>query len=410
MLQDATIWPAPRLAGTATALPPPPIPACRAWAAGYGGARGPLLDLTQSVPGVAPPQDLLQRLAAAAADPATAGYGPLEGEAPLRAALAAEMRGIYGGDIAADDLRITAGANIGFTLAMSVLTAPGDAVLIPAPWFFNHRMALALRGVEAVPLPCRAEDGFLPDPERAAALLGPRVRAILLVTPNNPTGAAIPAALLGRFAELCRARGLWLVLDETYRDFLPDPLPAGGRAEAGSRAPGALPAPHRLLRRPDWRDFVVQLYSFSKAYGLPGHRMGALAAGPAMLAEFVKAVDNIQICAPRPPQLALAWAIPALRAWRAENRARMAARGRAFRQALARAPAWRLEAAGAMFAWLRVPEDGPDSAMVAERLARERGLVTLPGGAFGPGGQRHLRLAFATVEAEAMPDIVARLG
>ena len=193
---------------------------------------------------------------------------------------------------------------------MTVVAAPGDEVLLPAPWFFNHEMALALRGVRAVPLPCRAADGFLPDPERAAALVGPRTRAIVLVTPNNPTGAVMPPALIGRFAELCRARGLWLVLDETYRDFLPEEQDA----------------PHALFRRPDWRDFVVQLYSFSKAYCIPGHRVGAVAAGPAFRAEFVKAVDNIQICPPRPPQFALAWAVPALREWRAGNRARIAAR------------------------------------------------------------------------------------
>src|SRR5918994_1897942 len=106
--------------------------------------------------------------------------------------------------------------------AATCRNAPGDEVLLPAPWFFNHEMALALRGVRAVPLPCRAADGFLPDPERAAALVGARTRALVLVTPNNPTGAVMPPELVGRFAELCRERELWLLLDETYRDFLPE--------------------------------------------------------------------------------------------------------------------------------------------------------------------------------------------
>jgi aspartate/methionine/tyrosine aminotransferase len=361
---------APAIAATAAAVPVPPIPACRAWASRYAGEHGPPLDLTQAVPGWPPHPDMLAALARAAGDPAAATYGPLEGELALREALAEEMRRLYGGDTLADDLRMTAGANIAFSLATLVMAAPGDEVLLPAPWFFNHEMALALRGVRAVPLPCHAADGFLPDPERAAALLG-------------------------RFAELCRERGLWLLLDETYRDFLPE----------------GQDAPHALFRRPDWRDFVVQLYSFSKAYCIPGHRVGAVAAGPAFRAEFVKAVDNIQICPPRPPQFALAWAVPALREWRAVNRARIAERAAAFRRILAAgAPEWRIDAIGAYFAWVRVPDGAPDSAVAAERLAAEQGVVSLPGGVFGPGGERHVRLAFANTDEGTIAEVPKRLA
>lgn len=386
---------APAIASTATAVAAPPIPACRAWASRYKGEHGAPLDLTQAVPGWPPHPEMLAALGRAAGDPAAATYGLLEGETALRDALAEEMRRLYGGDAAADDLRITAGANIGFNLAMTVAAAPGDEVLLPTPWFFNHEMAMALRGVRATPLPCRAADGFLPDPERAAALIGPRTRAIVLVTPNNPTGAVMPPALIGRFAELCRERGLWLVLDETYRDFLPE----------------GQDTPHDLFRRPDWREFVVQLYSFSKAYCIPGHRMGAVAAGPAFRAEFVKAVDNIQICPPRPPQFALAWAVPALREWREGNRARIAARASAFRRIFGDgAPEWRIDALGAYFAWVRVPDAAPDSTAVAERLAAERGVVSLPGGVFGPSGERHLRLAFANTDEATIAAVPKRLA
>ena len=384
----------PAIASTAAAVPVPPIPACRAWATRYAGEHGAPLDLTQAVPGWPPHSDMLAALARAAGDPAAATYGLLEGETALREALAEDMRLLYGGDAGAEDLRVTAGANIGFNLAMAVLAAPGDEVLLPTPWFFNHEMALALRGVRAVPLPCRAADGYLPDPARAATLIGPRTRAIALVTPNNPTGAVMPPELIGRFADLCRERGLWLVLDETYRDFLPD----------------GQDTPHALFRRPDWRDFVVQLYSFSKAYCIPGHRVGAVAGGPVFRGEFIKAVDNIQICPPRPPQFALAWAVPALREWRAGNRARIATRAAAFQSAFATAPEWRIDAIGAYFAWVRVPDAAPDSTVAAERLAAERGVVSLPGGVFGPGGERHIRLAFANTDEATIAAVPGRLA
>jgi len=391
---DMLTAPLPRLAAATTTMAAPTIPACRAWAKGFAArSNDPVIDLTQAVPDTPPHADLLRRLGEAGADRGLAGYGPLEGEAALRAAFAAETQRLYGGDADAADVMITAGANLGFSLVMAAITGPGDAVLLPAPWFFNHPMALALRGVDTLPLPCDVADGLLPDPERAAALIDHRTRAIVLVTPNNPTGAVMPPALIARFAALCRDRGLWLILDETYRDFLTT----------------ATDVPHALFTQPDWRDRVVQLYSFSKAYGIPGHRVGAVLAGPALRRELIKAVDNIQICAPRPPQAALAWAVPALRAWRSGNAVAMTARGVTFAAALRQAPAWRIEALGAYFAWVRIPDAMQSATQAAELLAATQGVVTLPGTAFGPGGERHVRMAFAGVGEAAIAAVPGRL-
>jgi aspartate/methionine/tyrosine aminotransferase len=374
------------------ATEPPPIPAARAWAARYDGRAGAPLDLTQAVPGYAPPPDLLARLAEAAGSAACAGYGPIAGDDRLREALAAEMSGFYGAPVAAAAVAITAGCNLAFAMAMQVLAAEGEAVLLPAPWYFNHRMAMTMQGVRAVPVPTRAEDGFVPDPARIAALMREhRPRAVVLVTPNNPTGAIYPARLIHEVAALCRAQGAMLVLDETYRDFLPDS------------------PPHRLFED-DWADVLIHLYSFSKAYCVPGHRVGAIAAGAAVMAALEKAFDTFQICPPRPAQAALAWAIQALRDWRGGNRELMAGRARFFRQAVARLPGWRLDAIGTYFAYLRLPEAAPDAMRAAAMLAAERGLMTLPGPFFGPGQERHLRLAFANAAEDVLAQVPARLA
>ncbi len=163
------------------------------------------------------------------------------------------MSRAYAARIDTADIAITSGGNLAFTMAMTVLAGAGDAVMLPAPWYFNHRMALTALGIPCVPLECRAEDGFVPDPDRAARLMD-SVRAIVLVSPNNPTGAVYPPAVIEAFAELARRHGAWLVLDETYRDFL-DP----------TQSP-----PHALFSDTAWRDNVVHLYSFSKAYCVPG--------------------------------------------------------------------------------------------------------------------------------------------
>lgn len=371
----------------------PPIPAARAWAARYDGGAGPMLDLTQAVPGYPPHPALLERLSEAAGSRATAGYGPIDGDVALREALAEDLSGFYRASFSAVDVAITAGCNLAFTMAMTVLAGTGDAVLLPTPWYFNHRMALELLGIEALPFETRAEDGFVPDPERLVAALTPRVRAVVLVSPNNPTGAIYPPAVIRAVAEACRARGIWLVLDETYRDFLP---------ETGA-------APHDLFADPDWRDGVVQLYSFSKSYCIPGHRLGAVVGGGAFRAELLKLLDTMQICPARPAQAAVAWAVPALAEWRAGNRGVMAGRAAAFRDAMRGAPEWRIEALGAYFAYLRLPEGLPGAAETAEALAARHGLLTLPGPFFGPGQERHLRLAFANAEASVLAEVPNRL-
>jgi aspartate/methionine/tyrosine aminotransferase len=383
-----------RLSPRAAATDAPPIPAARAWAARYTGGAGPMIDLTQAVPGYPPHPEMLERLASAAGSRGCAGYGPIDGDLPLREALAEDVASFYGATVDAGDVAITAGCNLAFTMAMTVLAGSGDAVLLPTPWYFNHRMALELLGIDALPFETRAEDGFVPDPDLLEAALAPNVRAVVLVSPNNPTGAIYPPESLCRIAAICRRKGVWLVLDETYRDFLPD--------RAGP--------PHSLFQDPDWRDGVVQLYSFAKSYCIPGHRVGAILGGGQFRAELLKLLDTMQICPSRAPQAALAWAIPALRPWRAENRAIMAGRAAAFRAAMERSPEWRIDALGTYFAYLRLPAQVPDALEAAESLAAEQGLLALPGPFFGPGQQRHLRLAFANAEEALLEAVPARLG
>jgi aspartate/methionine/tyrosine aminotransferase len=303
------------------------------------------------------------------------------------------MARAYAARIGAGDIAITAGGNLAFTLAMMTLAGAGEAVMLPAPWYFNHRMTLEALGIPCRVLPCRAEDGFLPDPALAATLMA-GVRAVVLVTPNNPTGATYSPELIAQFAKLCRDHGAWLVLDETYRDFIPE----------------AAGAPHGLFQDATWQDHVVHLYSFSKAYCVPGHRVGAIAAGAGFQRELAKAIDTVQICPPRAPQIALAWGVDALRDWRAGNRAIMAARAAAFRAAMAPVNAWRIDALGTYFAYLRLPDSAGDSEATAEALAVERGLLGLPGSFFGPGQERHLRLAFANAEEAVIAAVPGRLA
>jgi aspartate/methionine/tyrosine aminotransferase len=375
------------------ALASPPIPQAKAWGAAYRASHGPFIDLSQAVPGYPPAAALLSRLGAAAASPDNAGYGPILGEDALRSAYARHVGALYVTGLDAEAVAITAGCNEAFFVAMIGLAAAGDAIVLPQPWYFNHAMTLAMLGIEARPLPCLAEAGFVPDPADAAALIDERVKAIVLVTPNNPTGAEYPPDVLKAFYALCRHHGVALVLDETYRDYLTSPN-----------------APHRLFDEPGWRETLIQLYSFSKADCIPGHRLGALVAGEAFIAEIAKILDNVQICPPRAGQVALSWAIEGLGQWRAQNRWEMAHRAAAMRHVFESLPGWRLDSIGAYFAYVRHPFAGIAADRLAASLAAERGVLALPGSYFGAGQANHLRIAFANVGTDVIHALAARLA
>jgi aspartate/methionine/tyrosine aminotransferase len=370
----------------------PPIPTIQAWGMRYTGAHGPLLNMCQAVPSHPPAPGLLDRLSQAAGDPSTASYGAIMGDAPFRDAYAAHLRLLYGGSCGGAQVAITAGCNQAYFVAMMTLAQRGDAVLLPTPWYFNHRMTLDMLGIEARALPCSADQGFVPDPDAAAALIDERVRAIVLVTPNNPTGAIYPPDVIARFQALCQSHGIWLVIDETYRDFLP---------------PGQT-RPHDLASSQNWPENLIQLYSFSKGFAVPGHRLGALVVPSSLAADMSKVMDCVQICAARAGQTALTWGLGALSSWQAENRVEMHRRAESVGAAFSRLPDWELQALGAYFAYVRHPFGSTSAWDVAEQLASEHGLMCLPGPAFA-GEEAHLRIAFANVDTAGIGMMEERL-
>lgn len=371
----------------------PPIPQAQGWARSYDGRSGPLIDLSQAVPGSPPPAALLQRLGEAAALPDLTRYGAITGDLSLREAYAAEIGRIYGAPFASTEIAITSGCNQAYVVTMMALARAGDNVLLPTPWYFNHEMTLTMLGVEPRPLPCDPACGFVPDAEQAESLIDAKTRAIVLVTPNNPTGSVYPPETIAAFAALCARRGIWLVVDETYRDFLPT----------------GVKAPHETFTPSGWRDSVIGLYSFSKAYAVPGWRLGAVTAGEAVIEQIGKVLDCVQISPVRAGQRAVAWGIDGIRDWREANRAEINARAGAFRAAMAPLNGWQVLAAGAYFAYVAHPFADVPAAEVLRALVGERGVLALPGPYFGPGQEKHLRIAIANVGKERISEIGERL-
>ncbi len=375
---------------------PPPVMEARRWLEGvvFPPDR-PLINVSQAAPMDPPPLGLRQALAEAALnDPAAHLYGPVLGLPALRAELAAQWSAAYGGEIAAGEVAITQGCNQAFCAVMATLARAGDEVILPTPWYFNHKMWLDMQGVGAVPLP--AGPDLIPDVAAAERLITARTRAIVLVTPNNPGGVEYPAEVLRAFFEFAKAKGIALIVDETYRDF---------DARRG--------AAHDLFADPGWRGTLVHLYSFSKAYRLTGHRVGAIVAEAPRLAEVEKFLDTVAICPSQLGQIGALWGMRNLGQWVAGERAGTLARRAALEAGFARLKGWELLGCGAFFAYVRHPYPlaSPD---LARQLVREAGVLLLPGTMFRPAGDpagaRELRIAFANIDAAGIGALIDRLA
>ena len=351
----------------------------------------PLLDVCQAVPSYAPANDLREHMAHRLAEPPTSAYTDIPGLPALRNALALHLSEDYQGTVEADQIAVTAGCNQAFCVAMDTLAGPGDEVIMPLPFYFNHQMWLSMRGI--VPVHPAFQEG-LPSVENIAEAITHRTRAIAIVTPNNPTGIEYPPALLDSLFELAREHSIALVVDETYKDF---------------RASPASP-PHHLFQRDDWHGTFVHLFSFSKSYAMTGYRVGAVVAGQAFIDEVTKVLDCLAICPSHIGQIGALYALQNLRDWRDEKVHLMQTRVEALRAAFrSNRLTYQLVSTGAYFAYVRHPFIDEDASLVARRLADEQNVLCLPGNMFGPHQESYLRFAFANLDADDMPKLIERL-
>ncbi len=340
-------------------------------------ASANLIDMCQAVP------------AMKAGEGAT--YTDIRGIPALREALADNISERYQASVNESDVLITAGCNQAFCSVVDTLCEAGDEVIVPLPCYFNHQMWLTARGVVPRYLSFNAETA-MPDPAEARSLISERTRAILLVTPNNPSGAIYSPECIEQFFNLAAEHGIALIIDETYRDFI-----------------DIEQLPHSLFAASDWRDTLVHLYSFSKVFSLTGFRTGAVVTGQALLEQLKKIQDCTAICAPHAGQLAAVYGLQNLHAWKLEKSAELTQRAIAIRQAFEHPDLrYRLISAGAYFAYIEHPFEAP-ARDVVKRLIEDHEIVCLPGSYFGQHQERFIRFAYANVHERHFDDLVTRL-
>ncbi|NOT62078.1 MAG: pyridoxal phosphate-dependent aminotransferase [Acidobacteria bacterium] len=350
------------------------------------------ISLGQGVVSYPPPPEAFAQVARLAEQPELNKYQAVYGVPDLLAAIAQKHETENGFSIN-DNHRVvvTAGGNMAFMNAVLAICDTGDEVILPTPYYFNHEMALTMIGARAVCVPTDAQ--YQLDLDAIAAAITPRTKAIVTVSPNNPTGAVYPEAALRAVNALCRERGLYHISDEAYEYFV------YGDAKHFSAASMAGSAEH-----------TISLYSLSKSYGFASWRIGWMVI-PAHLMEAVNKVqDTILICPPVASQFAAVGAMQAGAAFRRDKLATLAAvRAHVMRELNALEDFCVVPPAdGAFYFFLRLQRDWTPLALV-QRLVREFKVAAIPGTAFGVNDACYLRISYGALQPEAVAAGIGRL-
>jgi len=249
--------------------------------------RGDCIYLQLGEPDFTTPKPILDA-AKKAMDEGHTHYGPDRGSHELRQLIAQKIKKQYGADYNwEDEILITAGGQAGLHIAVMALANPGDEIIILVPYYPPYLVNTTLAGAKPVLVTLRSEDGFIPDAAEIEKAVSPKTKALILLSPNNPTGAVYPAEVLKRLVELARAREFMIISDEVYECLVYDGL----THTSALSFPGA-------------KQHVVQVNSFSKTYAMTGLRIGYVAASSEKLLQFLKYHHTVNISANVPSQLA----------------------------------------------------------------------------------------------------------
>ncbi len=350
------------------------------------------ISLGQGVVHYPPPPQALEALQGFGVHLGQHHYQAARGLPELQQALQSKLadeNGIAPEDEAA--IMVTAGSNMGFYHALLAIADPGDEIIISSPFYFNHEMAIAMANCRVVAVPTDGEYQLCVD--RIAGAISSRTRAIVTISPNNPTGAVYRREDLVAVNELCRQRGLYHFSDEAYEYFTYE--------EATHFSPASLPnsAAH-----------TISLFSFSKGYGMASWRLGYLVAPAHLVPALEKAQDTVLICPPVVSQYA---ALGALRAGADYCRPFIDDMATVRQLCLNRleelgASCHVPDARGAFYLLARL-HTSLSALKVVEQLVREFRVAVIPGEAFGLRDACHLRIAFGALRQDTVAEGMNRL-
>ncbi len=350
------------------------------------------ISLGQGVAYYGPPQEAVDNIGAFLADPENHKYKPVHGIPQLIDAITAKLaaeNGIRAADGSA--VVVTAGANLAFANALLAVTGVGDEVILQTPYYFNHEMAVTMAGCRVVTVDTDAHYQLRPDAIRRA--ITPRTRAVVTISPNNPSGAVYGEASLREVNALCREHGLYHINDEAYEYFT--------YGDAWHFSPGSIPGA---------AGHTISLFSLSKAYGFASWRIGYMVIPADLFQAVEKIQDTLLICAPVISQFAAVGALGVGRDYcRAKSVSIVAVREQVLEEVAGIADLCEVPAAeGAFYVLLRV-HTHIDAMTLVERLVREFGVAVIPGTTFGLTDGCYLRVSYGALTEETAVEGIRRL-
>lgn len=349
------------------------------------------ISLGQGVVFYEPPPQVFTAIQELQRQPELHKYQPVYGVPALVEQIASKLRTENGIEVnQGSRIIVTAGGNMAFLNAVLALCDPGDEVILPAPYYFNHEMAITMANCTPVLVP--TDEHYQLQPDLIAAAITPKTRAIVTVSPNNPTGAVYPEASLRAVNELCRTRDIYHISDEAYEYFTYE--------DARHFSPGSLTGSNA---------HTLSLYSLSKGYGFASWRIGWMVIPEHLFEAVNKVQDTILICPPVVSQLAALGAMQVGRDYNALHLAQLAnVRLSVMRELAQLEPYCNVPPAdGAFYFYLKLKTDLHPLTLV-EQLIREFRVAAIPGNAFGSAGC-YLRISYGALQAETVKEGVGRL-
>ncbi len=348
------------------------------------------ISLGQGVVHYGPPASALDAVAEAITSPDTHGYGYVIGKPELRTACAKKLFAENHLD-SGYEVVVTAGSNMAFFASLLAVTSPGDEVILLVPYYFNHEMATRIAG--CTPVLVTLDDSLTPDLGAIQRAITPRTRALVTISPNNPTGVVYAPDTLRAINDLCAKHGIYHMSDEAYEYFTFEGVK--------HYSPGSASGSHA---------HTISLFSMSKAYGMAGWRLGYMAVPPHILADIRKIQDTNQIC---PAMLSQVAALAALEegASYCKQYMKLMADVRAMvlkRLHSIRAPVTVSPSNGAFYFLLSI-DTSLDAKELVTRLIREYNVATIPGGTFGMEGGTYLRIAYGALQMSTLTEALDRL-
>jgi len=370
------------------AVQTPVIPIIAQWMAETPGT----ISLGQGMVAYGPPDAAVAAAHAFPKSPDDHRYGRVEGTPELIAVFAEKLareNKIHVG--AGSRIVVTAGSNLGFTNAVLAIADPGDEIIFPLPYYFNHAMAVDIANCKVVGV--KTLPDYQLDLDAIARAITPKTRAVVTCSPNNPTGAVYSESSLRAVNALCKERGLFHIHDEAYEYFTYD--------NAVNFSAGAIEGA---------AGHTISLYSLSKGYGMASWRVGFMVIPDSLWPAINKIQDTLLICTPQISQRVAIAAMQVGSSYARGHAERIGALRPRVHKALTdpSVPCETADVRGAFYYFVRV-KTKMDSMTLAERLVREHRVAIVPGEAFGVTDVCAMRVSFGALDAATVDEGLGRL-